>query len=112
MPRERSRGLPDIPKVSKSLFDERVKLSFEEAKERGFIAYWTGVPCVNGHLSHRYVAKGVCIECDRNQRRRRACKEMRAEALSRGVDGDIRRQVEERREQQKLERELDSWSVE
>jgi hypothetical protein len=25
--------------------------------------YWTGIPCINGHISYRYTQNGSCAEC-------------------------------------------------
>lgn len=33
------------------------------ARSTGLKRYFTGVPCVNGHLSERYVSTGHCIDC-------------------------------------------------
>ena len=35
----------------------------KEAKEKGYIFYYTGKPCKHGHLSERMVKGGVCREC-------------------------------------------------
>lgn len=32
----------------------------EEAKEHGLLFYWTGVPCVHGHLTYRYTKSYEC----------------------------------------------------
>ncbi len=34
-----------------------------EARERGLTRYWTGVPCIHGHLAHRWTASRECVEC-------------------------------------------------
>lgn len=34
-----------------------------EARDKGFIHYYTGRPCKNGHLSKRYTSTGDCLEC-------------------------------------------------
>ncbi len=39
------------------------------AKERGDVFYYTGVPCVRGHLSVRYVSIRMCRECRRELER-------------------------------------------
>ena len=37
-----------------------------EAKERGLKAFFTGIPCVRGHIEVRSVANGVCYQCRRD----------------------------------------------
>ena len=34
-----------------------------KARESGDFTYYTGIKCRNGHLSDRYTASGMCIEC-------------------------------------------------
>ena len=36
----------------------------KEAKEQGLIHYFTGKPCIHGHLSRRRVKDRVCMACD------------------------------------------------
>jgi hypothetical protein len=36
-----------------------------DAKEKGFIRYFTGKPCKNNHVAERFVSDGKCIECNR-----------------------------------------------
>lgn len=38
------------------------------ACEEGLLRYFTGEPCRRGHICERYVAKGVCVECDAARR--------------------------------------------
>ena len=33
------------------------------ARERGLVRYFTGLPCVYGHVSERTVTKNTCVEC-------------------------------------------------
>lgn len=33
------------------------------AKEKGELKYFTGKPCLRGHISHRWVNSGKCCEC-------------------------------------------------
>lgn len=35
----------------------------EEAAEQGLVRYFTGVECINGHLSERYTKGGGCTQC-------------------------------------------------
>jgi len=43
-------------------------LSREVAIAKGLRHYFTGIPCRNGHVSVRGVAKWNCLECDRKQK--------------------------------------------
>jgi len=38
-------------------------ISRADAKNHGFIRYFTGKPCIKGHISERYVTNGACINC-------------------------------------------------
>lgn len=40
-----------------------------EAIERGLVHYFTGVPCLRGHISNRAVSSRTCIACDCEKRR-------------------------------------------
>jgi hypothetical protein len=42
----------------------------QEAIERGLNKYYTGEPCVNGHIAERYVKNGECVECKKEQQER------------------------------------------
>ena len=35
----------------------------EEAKEKGYMFYFTGVPCKHGHISERYTSNTACVIC-------------------------------------------------
>lgn len=39
-------------------------ISREEARANGLKLFYTAIPCVNGHLSPRYVALGRCVTCN------------------------------------------------
>jgi hypothetical protein len=41
------------------------KIGRSEAIEKGLARYFTGKPCVNGHISERLSASAKCIECKR-----------------------------------------------
>ena len=46
-------------------------ISKKEAKEKGLKRYYTGEPCVYGHISERYTNGGGCIVClDENRKKR------------------------------------------
>ncbi len=47
--------------------------SRHEAKKSGSKYYFTGDPCLNGHLSPRYM-RGDCVQCIRHRNRRAADK--------------------------------------
>ena len=36
----------------------------KEAKSKGMMFYFTGKPCIHGHIAERYVSKGTCKECN------------------------------------------------
>ena len=44
-------------------------ISRKEASERGLVKYYTGEPCMSGHLSPRYVSSRRCVECQRERER-------------------------------------------
>lgn len=35
----------------------------DEAIEKGLDIYFTGEPCKNGHVTHRFTATGKCSDC-------------------------------------------------
>ncbi len=46
------------------LFDGRKELvTLAQAKERGLKRFYTGVPCIHGHDSERFVANKSCVIC-------------------------------------------------
>ena len=38
------------------------------AAANGDIYYFTGIPCVNGHVANRYTKSGACVECQKDHR--------------------------------------------
>lgn len=43
-------------------------ISKQEAKKKGLNKFFTGEPCVNGHLDYRFVSRGeVCVTCKREK---------------------------------------------
>ena len=40
------------------------KISRKEAKEKKLIYYYTGIPCINGHISKRLTRIYTCYECE------------------------------------------------
>jgi hypothetical protein len=42
-------------------------LSCKKAKTLGFKSYFTGRPCINGHISKRSVINRTCVECSANK---------------------------------------------
>lgn len=40
------------------------KISRKEAKEKKLIYYYTGVPCINGHISKRLTRISTCYQCE------------------------------------------------
>ena len=59
-PRKESRVVANKP--LRRGFDPDVRLSKVEVMAAGVIAYWTGKPCKNGHLAHRYVCNSIFEE--------------------------------------------------
>ena len=41
----------------------------EEARKQKLIRYFSGEPCVSGHVDERYVSNGVCLTCHRERGR-------------------------------------------
>ncbi len=56
-----------------ALIESGLPTSSQEAKKSGSKYYFTGDPCLNGHLSPRYRV-GQCIQCSRDRTRRAADK--------------------------------------
>ncbi|MBC5790661.1 hypothetical protein [Providencia sp. JUb39] len=38
-------------------------ISRKEAAVKGLSRFYTGKPCVHGHVAERFVSNGVCVEC-------------------------------------------------
>jgi len=34
-----------------------------ECKKLGLNKYYTGEPCIRGHIAERYVSTGLCVQC-------------------------------------------------
>ncbi len=49
-------------------------LSRNEAKARGLVRYFTGIPCRCGHVSERFVSEGACVDCKNTAYRNRYAK--------------------------------------
>lgn len=45
-------------------------ISKKDAKSAGLKTYFTGIPCIRGHIDVRSVANGVCFECRRQAQNR------------------------------------------
>ena len=45
-------------------------LSKADAKKTGSAWYFTGIPCVNGHVDKRYTNTGICYECKRQRNKK------------------------------------------
>ncbi len=54
-----------------ALIESGLPTSRQEAKKSGSKYYFTGDPCLNGHLSPRYMDRD-CIQCGRDRTRRAA----------------------------------------
>ncbi len=57
----------------------------KQAAREGLRRFYTGQPCAQGHDAERYVANGVCVQCQRQRRRseHREIQELRREAAKR-----------------------------
>lgn len=42
-----------------------IKISKRDAITAGLTKFYTGKPCIKGHVTHRTVWKGNCVECQR-----------------------------------------------
>lgn len=47
----------------------------KEAKEQGVVRYFTGKPCIHGHISPRFTTSRNCQECLRRRNRKRTKKD-------------------------------------
>lgn len=64
------------------LFDGRKQLvTREQAKEQGLKRFFTGVPCLHGHICERFLSNGCCVICTYAADRR--TKEQHAEKAKR-----------------------------
>jgi len=56
----------------------------QQAIDKGVLVYFTGKPCLNGHIVNRYTLNGACIECLRVARneKRQIIKQNRIKAVS------------------------------
>jgi hypothetical protein len=45
-------------------------ISKKKAKSLGLKRYFTGEPCIHGHLCERYVACSICVECKKISRKK------------------------------------------
>ena len=52
--------------------DKKTAQIIEEARTRGERFYFTGLPCIRGHVAKRYIAGGTCVECMRGSENRLA----------------------------------------
>jgi len=66
---------------------EKHPTSRQEALERGFSKYYTGKPCVHGHLSKRQAVSGNCIECFKTVHKEKIKESNRRHTLENGNNG-------------------------
>lgn len=57
----------------------------ETAKSLGEKLYWTGSPCIHGHMSPRYTSSGQCYECTQKKSYTEKPKSPRALAIESGA---------------------------
>jgi 5-methylcytosine-specific restriction endonuclease McrA len=46
---------------------ERPRVTRQEAKAAGLLRYFSGKPCINGHLAERWTSSGSCYECTKER---------------------------------------------
>jgi hypothetical protein len=51
------------------------KIDRETAIQLGLRRFFTGVPCVRGHISERYAANAACLECHRSNMQRQKARD-------------------------------------
>ncbi|HEX7011262.1 MAG TPA: hypothetical protein VF161_00865 [Steroidobacteraceae bacterium] len=69
------------------MVDVKKLISRREAKALGLPRYYTGRPCLRGHIAERFAGNKTCVECDRQspsrakyrEKRRTIVQELRAE---------------------------------
>ena len=82
----------------------------KEAKEMGATHYYTGVPCIRGHIALRKT-KGSCIECVKedwvidNENRKGKPKSEAAKAAARRYYAKNREAILQRRKERKQQKE-------
>jgi hypothetical protein len=65
---KRDAGVAARREAERTYFDSHPDLvSRKQAKEMNLTRYFTGKPCVNGHVSERTVSKAMCIDCKREE---------------------------------------------
>jgi hypothetical protein len=78
MVRVNNHTCPGLLRMNLSLYHEdscttntpQLPSSREEARERGLDRFFTGVPCINGHIAARYVSTANCVQCQLEHARR------------------------------------------
>jgi hypothetical protein len=66
-----------------------------DALSKGLKRYFTGQPCVRGHVAERYVTAKTCLECNREcSRKRLRDPRTRQEELERRRESSAKRRCE------------------
>lgn len=68
------------------------------AANAGKTRYFTGLPCVCGHIAERMTSTGGCVECNRERRQTPAVKE-KLRVYIRGYNRQVRARLKEARAQ-------------
>lgn len=63
--KNRDDALAYYKKYNEARRSRRVKHARQEAIEKGKTHYFTGVPCIHGHLAERRVKDRKCVDCER-----------------------------------------------
>lgn len=48
-----------------------MKTTRDEAIEAGDVRYYTGKPCIRGHIAPRYTTNTLCVACDAARQKER-----------------------------------------
>jgi len=94
-------------------YDESIKLSLDEARELGITVYWTGEPCVRGHMAHRNIKTKRCVICqseiNKKTHHKMSQQLSKKESEQAGINPEIRRKIEQEKEDIKLMHELEDF---
>jgi hypothetical protein len=68
------------------LLDEQEKRARAEAAAKGNTTYFTGKPCIWGHIAKRYTVSGECYDCKKMRTARKCESEGRKYVPKRGME--------------------------
>ena len=66
----------------------------EAARQSGAVHYFTGIPCVRGHVSRRWTKRGTCVQCwqERSEEEKKKAAAYRVKLLSDPHEAEKQRQ--------------------